>query len=421
MSQKKQAKRTHPASQVPSLFLDVFCCVDLFSGAGGLSLGLKRAGLHPIHAVDSNKAAVQTYLANIGDHAELASITDEIELPVADVIVGGPPCQGFSSAGLRRPGDHRNNLVSSFARIVARQRPQAFIFENVEGFLTSEDGAYVFDLLTPLVEIGYQIHLRKVNAANYGAPQHRKRVIALGGLGWPPNFPGPTHSAYGAPGASLAGNGHPRSPTLREAIAGLPEPTTREPGNPIGHFYRPLVGVDLERAQVLKPGQTMRDLPAELWHESYGRRANRRVMDGTPTERRGGPPAGVRRLLPDEPSKAITGGALSEFLHPHEHRNLTLRECARIQTFPDDFVFFGNIAEQALLIGNAVPVLLAMAIGSSLLRDLTTVRSNLGQGCLLSFVPTHSAGMSPVLEKVTNRVRSEFSLKESPEELLLWD
>src|SRR5207253_1277135 len=103
-------------------------------------------------------------------------------------------------------------------------------------------------------------------------------------------FPEPTHSAYGAPGAGLAGKGHPRAPTLAEAIASLPAPSVAEPGQPPGHCYRPLVGVDLERAQALKPGQRMADLPEQLWHDSYRRRAYRRVMDGTPTERRGGPP-----------------------------------------------------------------------------------------------------------------------------------
>ena len=148
----------------------------------------------------------------------------------------------------------------------------------------------------------------------------------------------------------------------------------------------------------MKPGQTMRDLPKELWHDSYCRRAYRRVMDGTPTERRGGAPAGIRRLMPDAPSKAITGGALSEFLHPSEDRNLTLRECARIQTFPDDFAFRGTCAEQAQLIGNAVPPLLAAAIARSLAADLRAAKPNEGKGQLLSFVPTLSKGMSPILE-----------------------
>ena len=163
--------------------------VDLFCGAGGLSLGLSRAGFRPICAIDHLAAAVQTYGDNLGDHVRVEEITETTQIPMADVIAGGPPCQGFSSAGLRRAGDARNSLVSVFAAIVAREKPKAFIFENVEGFLTTEDGNRVLDLLRPLIAVGYRIHLRKINAANYGVPQHRKRVIAIGGLGWNPPFP----------------------------------------------------------------------------------------------------------------------------------------------------------------------------------------------------------------------------------------
>src|SRR4029077_9895541 len=136
------------------------------------------------------------------------------------------------------PGDQRNTLVSCFARIIAKKRPLAFVFENVEGFLTSEDGAYVMDLLKPLVEAGYRIQLRKVNSANYGVPQHRKRVIAIGGLGWDPSFPDPTHSAYGAPGARLACTTLPLTPSLADALRGLPPVSLTQPGVPPGHWCR---------------------------------------------------------------------------------------------------------------------------------------------------------------------------------------
>jgi DNA (cytosine-5)-methyltransferase 1 len=292
----------------------------------------------------------------------------------------------------------------------------------VEGFLTAEGGKRVLDLLTPLVEAGYWIHVRKVNAANYGVPQHRKRVIAVGGLGWEPSLPAPTHSAHGAPGARLAATYLPPAPTLRQALSDLPPPGTEALAKPTGHFYRPLIGVDLERAKALKPGQKMRDLPPELWHESYRRRAYRRVMDGTPAERRGGAPAGIRRLLPDEPSKAITGGALSEFLHPFEDRNLTLRECARLQTFSDDFCFRGTCAEQAQLIGNAVPPLLAAMVARALAVDLLAVKPKADRGKLLSFVPTLSNGMSPILDRVTRTVRTAFRAPGSTQkELFQWD
>ena len=135
-----------------------------------------------------------------------------------------------------------------------------------------------------------------------------------------------------------------------------------------------------------------------------------------------GAPAGVRRLLADTPSKAITGGALSEFLHPSENRNLTLRECARIQTFSDQFAFRGTCAEQALLIGNAVPPLLATIFAQSLAADLTTTEPRTEKGQLLSFAPTLSRGMSPILERVTQLVRSIFRVgPHTQKELLLWD
>lgn len=383
--------------------------LDLFCGAGGLSLGFFRAGFSTACALDNDRSALETYEANLGPHAIEKDLSQEVNLPPTDVIIGGPPCQGFSSAGLRKTNDHRNSLVSRFAQIVAKLRPTAFVFENVEGFLTAEDGARVMELLAPLIQAGYRIHLRKVNAANYGVPQHRKRVIAIGGLGWDPSFPEPTHSAFGAPGAHLAAQGLPPTPTLRSALQGWPIPDTTPPGVPQGHFYSPLMGVDLLRAATLKPGQTMRDLPEELQHESYRRRAFRRVMDGTPTDRRGGAPTGVRRLRPDEPSKTITGGARAEFLHPLEDRPLTLRECARLQTFPDEFEFRGNAAEQAQLIGNAVPPLFGQVIASSLAIDLAGAHPAMAEGALLSFVPTLSTGLSPALKRAAEMVNQKFT------------
>lgn len=399
--------------------------VDLFCGAGGLALGFSSAGFNLIDAREMNPAAVATYRANIGDHVREECISSEIELPAADVFAGGPPCQGFSSAGLRRKGDARNTLVSVYANLIAKYRPRAFVFENVEGFLTGEDGARVIDLLDPVISAGYRVHLRKVNAANYGVAQHRKRVIAIGGLGWDPTFPEPTHAAHGAPGAHLVAQGRTRTPSLLDALRGLPTPSGERPGNPLGHYTTPVNEKDQERLAALKPGQTMRDLPPELWHSTFAKRANRRVADGMPTEKRGGAPSGIRRLVGEEPSKAITSGATSEFVHPVEHRYLTLRECARIQGFSDGFAFQGSQAEQALLIGNAVPPKLARVVAETLLADLRTapqVARPIGR--LLSFVPTHSTGMSPALAKITAEVEARFKPDIAPgngeEQLRLW-
>jgi len=392
--------------------------VDLFAGAGGLSLGFVRAGARIIAAYDNWKVAVETYARNLGDHVHERAISRSLQIETPDIIVGGPPCQGFSSAGMRRADDKRNTLVGEFSRLIASVQPRAFVFENVEGFLTGARGAFVFDLLEPLVGAGYRIHLRKVNAAQYGVPQHRKRVVAIGGLGWDPSFPKPTHAAFGAPGAHLGnGRGMNLTPTVDEALRALPSASIENP-SVRDHSYEPLRGEDLARARLLKPGQSMRDLPEHLWHESYKRRAFRRVIDGTPTERRGGAPFGVRRLKPNEPSKAITSGALREFLHPHEDRGLTVRECAVLQTFPIDFAFAGSASDRIQLIGNAVPPLLGERIARSLLADFGEGRTRSGDGALLSFVPTLSSGMSPALFEVTRRVLRTFP--PTSEMALLW-
>ena len=379
-----------------------------------MALGFERAGFDVVCSVDIFKAAVETYRANFGERILDIDLSEDADLPKTDVVIGGPPCQGFSSAGVRRHGDKRNSLVSSYVDIILKNRPKAFIFENVEGFLTAEHGERVFDLLAPLVDAGYNIHLRKINAAEYGVPQHRKRVIGIGGLGWEPDFPAATHRPFGAPGSFSKHQDLPDTPSLADALRGLAPPSLDAPGQPQGHFFKPLSGIDQARAVLLGQGQTMRDLPEELQHDSYKRRANRRVQDGIATERRGGAPTGVRRLRFDEPSKAITGGARSEFLHPTEHRNLTIRECARVQTFPDEFVFKGPLADQIQLIGNAVPPHLAEVIATSLLEQLQRLNGHAtkrGPGRLLSFMPTDSLGYSPALKSITERVKETFQLR----------
>ena len=384
--------------------------VDLFAGAGGLSLGFKQAGFSSLWAADNQRSAVETYRLNVDQRVECVEIDVNTSFPRPTVIAGGPPCQGFSSAGMRYAGDSRNTLVSVFAQLVARIRPSAFVFENVEGMLTTEKGQRIDDLLSPLIAGGYRIHLRKVNAANFGVPQHRKRLLAIGGLGFDPTFPEPTRSAFGAPGATLAARHLPLAKSVEDAIGTLPAPMTEAPGHPEGHYCRAVDDFRRQKMATLLPGQTMRDLPEEFWHQSYHRRAHRRVQDGTPSARRGGPPTGMRRLKGNEPSKAITGGAISEFVHPFEDRFLTLRECARLQTFPDWFEFRGTKAERTLLIGNAVPPLLAEVVASGLAKDLRHQTMPKGPGALLSFVPALSDGISPALQLVANRIGACFPI-----------
>lgn len=382
--------------------------VDLFAGAGGFSLGFEKADFRTLWAADCSAAAVETFGRNLRGKAQCVQIEPDTHCPRPTVMIGGPPCQGFSSAGMRKTEDERNSLVAAFARIVARTRPQAFVFENVEGFLTSERGRRVHELLQPLIAAGYRIHLQKINAANFGVPQHRKRVLAVGGLGFDPTFPEPTHSASGAPGAHLAAPRLAPTTTAAAALEDLPQPARQAPGKPADHYSSPIDGERMLKIEALQPGQTMRHLPEKLRHPSYRRRASRRVQDGTPTERRGGAPAGMRRLRPDQPSKAITGGAGGELIHPSQNRFLTLRECARLQTFPDDFVFHGTKTERALLIGNAVPPQLAEAVARSLAQDLQTRKNEHMPGALLSFVPSLSDGVSPALKHVMAAVTAGF-------------
>lgn len=385
---------------------------DLFCAAGGLSAGLLAAGCRIVYAADSDPTAVQNYRLNFRHEAVLENLHWNSSLPDADIVAGGPPCQGFSSAGKRSPNDARNSLVAVFAHLVARHRPQAFLFENVEGFLTGDEGRWVVDLLDPLIAAGYCIHMRKVNAANYGVPQHRKRVIALGGLGWNPGFPRVTHCAVGAPGALAVGRGLPACPSIQEALQELPPAVPRERGQraPLAdHDFRAPRGVDAARVRALRPGQTMKDLPECLWHGTYRRRARRRVMDGTPSERRGGAPAGIRRLTPSQPSKAITSGANSEFIHPTEDRPLTLRECARLQTFADDFRFAGTLADKAMLIANAVPPRLAELFGRHLLAAMCRSESKAAAPGLKSFLVTNAAAMSPALRRTVEEVERRYA------------
>ena len=396
--------------------------VDLFCGPGGLALGFKDAGFKCVTAIDNSVNAIQTHQNNVTDEARLDEISEFTQLPASTVVIGGPPCQGFSSAGMRQADDKRSSLVGVFASLVVKYKPSAFAFENVEGFLTVDNGSRVLDLLVPVINAGYRVHLRKINAANFGVPQHRKRIIVLGGLGWDPEFPEPTHWAFGAPGASTHFTDLPPCPSFNDAIKDLPEPSPAPPGRPSGHFVKDSSPEAVARISLLKPGQRMRDLPEHLWHDSYRRRAYRRVMDGTPTDRRGGAPSGIRRLDPATPSKAITTGATGEFVHPTSDRFVTPRECARLQTFPDDFTFSASPGQIMTQIGNAVPPKLSFAIATALKASLRTATPTLPSGSLLSFVPTTASGMSPALQRMQQRVITTLSATApAPEsQLQLW-
>jgi DNA (cytosine-5)-methyltransferase 1 len=318
------------------------------------------------------------------------------------VIAGGPPCQGFSSAGARLESDERNSLVGYYSNLAVEVRPEVIVFENVEGFLTAGGGRFVTELLDPLIAGGYSVRVEKLNVANSGVPQLRKRVIAIAALGRVPVAIEPTHRADGAPGVWRVGRHLPRTQTLAEALEGM----RPGPGDSLNVKKFPN-GREMARMKALEPGQIMRDLDPSLQHSSYARRANRRVSDGTPTERRGGAPVGLRRLRGDEPSKAITSAATREFVHPTEDRPLTLREAAHIQTFPDNFDFLGTQQQIATMIGNAIPPRFATALGRALLQTLAGPRGA-DHPAVVDFNVTRAEAMSPALARVMREVEHRY-------------
>jgi DNA (cytosine-5)-methyltransferase 1 len=414
--------------------------IDLFSGVGGLSLGFEEAGFTTVASVDLWDDAIETFNHNrstkVGCVMDIKDFNDTVlpqilkENKITGVI-GGPPCQGFSTAGARDHADPRNKLVFSYLEIVSRLRPEWFLFENVEGLLTSGSGDALIGLAEKFGALGYSFRVDKVNLAQWGVPQARKRVLIVGNRhGLPICLPEATHSFEGKKHKGSRGEA---TVTLGEAIAGLPaKPAashrsavayiTPEPVNdydkrmrtvPPGPMAHAVVNFerDAERICLLRQGQSLRDLPPELWPESFRSRAFRRVADGMPTEKRGGAPAGLRRLSPEHASLTITSFSPRELIHPDADRPLTLRECARLQTFPDGHDFqwaFHAVAQQ---IGNAVPPLAAEVLA----RWMLSVDGNAGGATgtlggslrpgLIGYHLTDAAGMSPALQATEARLR----------------
>lgn len=417
--------------------------VSLFSGAGGLSRGFAEAGLCPMLAVELDEDAVATYGANVSNAVIRADIGAEADRIVREVearkgrrdvfaVIGGPPCQGFSTAGARDHSDPRNRLVFSYLEIVSRLRPSWFLFENVEGILTSGGGDAIVGLAERFAELGYSFRVDKVNFAQWGVPQARKRVLIVGnrhGINCP--LPEATHSFDGKKHRGSVGIG---SVTLGDAIAGLPPvpaashlqyvtyvsdaPLTdydacmrTQPPGPRAHavvrFDR-----DSERIRLLKPGQSLRNLPEALWPDSFRSRAFRRVADGMPTEKRGGAPAGIRRLDADHASLTITSFSPRELIHPDLDRPLSLRECARLQSFPDSHDFRGGFQAVATQIGNAFPPLVAGALARWMQATSERAGANTaGVGTsvppgLIGYRLTEALGMSPALQVTDARLKA---------------
>lgn len=355
--------------------------VSLFSGGGGLDLGFVTEGYDIIWAIDNDKNAVATYQANIGNHVICADINhiDIGKIPPADVVIGGPPCQSFSLAGNRNVEDERGQLVWQYIHIIAQLQPKAFVFENVIGLLSAKNaqGEKIIDLLKiAFKKIGYTIERQVMNAADYGIPQRRKRVIIVGLKNTKFEFPKPTHSEDGK---------HlKRYVSVEEALGDLPEAIPDENGlvnycmpaqNEYQKYVRRNVAItehfipqmsELDKYIVnhVKPGGNYMDIPAEV-NSSRIRRL----------QREGGHTTCYGRLSPDKPSYTINTyfnrPNVGCNIHYKANRLITVREALRLQSFPDDYKIVSNSKHgRNLIVGNAVPPMLAGIIARELKKYL---------------------------------------------------
>ncbi len=336
--------------------------IDIFSGAGGSTLGFVKAGFSLIGALDNFEYAVETFKRYFKHEPILADARMfdynrwGRELGDVDVVVGCPPCQGFSRMrNCKTPGsciDSRNDLVFVYVRVVKELKPKAFVFENVGWMIRAYGGIYLNELLVRLKKLGYRITWGILDARDYGVPQRRRRLIIIGSLRGEPRLPEPT---YGNPRSREVKEGM-RKPwrTVRDAIADLPPlgPGEEHPLIP-NHKTMQLPEHWLKLIKAIpKDGGSRKDVPSELWLPCHRRHKGHNDVFG--------------RLAWDKPANTITTGCWNpskgRFVHPEQDRGLSLRECARLQGFPDDFIFYGPATAVAIQIGNALPPPLAQAI-----------------------------------------------------------
>lgn len=318
--------------------------VDLFAGVGGLSMGFDDNGFVTVMANDFDENAANTFKLNHphvkfidGDVAKIDEklIRDTIGNTEIDVMMGGIPCQSFSMAGrrIRKGIDHsddpRHFLYKEYFRLLDIMKPKVAIIENVKGILSSHGGEIMKEILISFENHGYKADYKLLDASDYGVPQARQRVVIIANrIGQDNIFP----------------EKHQNKIPVSEALSNIPKDAKN-------HEKRYLTGKTLERVKLIKPGQNWTYLPMELQTKS--------IHSGA-----------YGRIDPSKPSKTLTTRfdtpSVGYVTHPEEHRTLTVREGARIQTFPDNFVFTGARMQQYKQVGNAVPVKLGYEISKGI-------------------------------------------------------
>ena len=375
--------------------------IDLFSGAGGLSSGLKSSGFQICGSIESNKAAAKTHALNFKDcktiHGDIREYTPEkfseltdLSPGQVDLLTGGPPCQTFSTIGKPKINslkdfneekkDPRNYLFKDFFNYVEFFRPKFFVMENVPAIRTKYKGKLFERILDVLSDMDYEITLSVLNACDYGVPQVRKRIFIVGSeKGTRFSFKKPTHfDENNSLNSSINNELISRFNTVNDAISDLPKiydgcrlghlDYKTEPQSNYQQLIRSKTGkvgnnicrMSNERAkkvfQHMKQGDKYMDLPSDV----------RKILpfrEDIFHDR-------LKRLASNKPSWTVIAHIGMDgymYIHPTETRTLSVREAARLQSFNDEFEFVGNMREQYVQIGNAVPPLLGKAIGDSIL------------------------------------------------------
>lgn len=347
--------------------------IDLFAGCGGLAKGFDDTGFDVIAAVENNLSAAATFAQNFPSatvyHRDVQYYRDVHKV---DVVVGGPPCQGFSSLGLRDPNDPRNKMWRRYVRVVRKSECKVFVLENVDRFADSPEIRALGKEAAPggLLE-GFTLETYRLNAADYGAPQRRLRTIIIGSRIGPIGAPAPTHSSSPIDGLQPWR-------TVSDAIedldwnvedTSLPESEIEFGGKRIPgaftlqdiHVGRRYTQLSLDRFVHVKEGGNRHDLPEELKSACWKKHES-------------GSGDVLGRLEWDKPSVTVRTEFFKpekgRYLHPHMHRALTHAEAARLQGFDDQFVWCGSKIQIAKMIGNAVPPPLAAAVAQQVAKAL---------------------------------------------------
>lgn len=365
--------------------------LDLFAGVGGLSYGFAHDEnfnivaanelLEPMaKAYSLNHPSVKMYNKDIKDFS-LNDLTRDLGIKKGDIdiIVGGPPCQAYSTVGKRLIDDPRGKLFQEYYRILKEVHPQIFVFENVKGLLSMQGGDLIKTIISLFESIGYHMQMKVLNAADYGTPQIRERVILVGTLDTRPfEYPAPTH--YN-PEESIPQNKLLKPyVTLGEALGDLPPMVTGEckvkyahkPQNEYQKLMRENAPAEIQEHEVPKNNPHMVEIMKAL------------PDGGTPKDI----PEAIRptsgfantycRLWWNKPSTTITRNlgcpSSSRCIHPKDPRPLSTREGARLQGFPDNYIFYGKRGDKHLQIGNAVPTFLSCAIKDAIKQYLEKLK-----------------------------------------------